>query len=456
MMSAGEEEEQEVSGRSCARRRPVGGTTRDLPCPLRPSWACCLASWAAWCGGGPRCGSGGRQRERSGGEGGGRGGGGRAGRIEAAGSVPGAAGTLLSVVLVHRVAACETRRRTAAVAAPSKDFRTNFFSLAFFLCRPLPLPAGCRTRLPACIRMLLRSCCSTSLRHVPVAARAPAMSSTTAPLAPVAAPAPARPLSPSALHSPDAMHPVAKRQRTGGYGLDSPSTSTKTPRKRSVASLPYHSGMHLAPMVRIGTLPLRLIGAPPPPSPFFSLSPSTKAGAAGNLRTRDWTDRCRRTAALEYGAELVWGPEIVDKAIIGAERKVDRQSCQSSGASSRARADASRRTRARLRRTAARTGVVSFCKNGRPIFECHPLEKSRLVFQLGSASPELAVQAIKVIENDVAGVGLNCGCPKSFSLQGGMGAALLKEPEKLCSVRTTLVLGSTSFSATPLTQHRMS
>lgn len=32
-------------------------------------------------------------------------------------------------------------------------------------------------------------------------------------------------------------------------------------------------------------------------------------------------------AALEYGAELVWGPEIVDKAIIGSTRVVDGESC---------------------------------------------------------------------------------------------------------------------------------
>lgn len=126
--------------------------------------------------------------------------------------------------------------------------------------------------------------------------------------------------------------------------------------------------MHLAPMVRIGTLPTRLV-------------------------------------SLEYGATLVWGPEIVDKAIIGSTRTVN-----------------------------PRTGVVQFIKNNRSIFECHPLEKERLIFQLGSADPELAVKALKVIEQDVAGVGLNCGCPKSFSLQGGMGAALLKEPERLCNV----------------------
>lgn len=47
----------------------------------------------------------------------------------------------------------------------------------------------------------------------------------------------------------------------------------------------YGTGLHLAPMVRVGTLPTRLI-------------------------------------ALEHSAELVWGPEIVDKALIGSERIV--------------------------------------------------------------------------------------------------------------------------------------
>lgn len=51
----------------------------------------------------------------------------------------------------------------------------------------------------------------------------------------------------------------------------------------------YTPGAYLAPMVRIGTLPTRLL-------------------------------------ALEYGADLVWGPEIVDKAIIGSARVVDERS----------------------------------------------------------------------------------------------------------------------------------
>lgn len=82
------------------------------------------------------------------------------------------------------------------------------------------------------------------------------------------------------------------------------------------------------------------------------------------------------------------------------------------------------------------SGTIKFLKNDRAIFECHPIEKSRLIFQLGSADPELAVQAARMVMGDVAGVGLNCGCPKPFSLSGGMGAELLKLPNKLCAVRS--------------------
>lgn len=37
-------------------------------------------------------------------------------------------------------------------------------------------------------------------------------------------------------------------------------------------------------------------------------------------------------------------------------------------------------------------------------------------------------------KDDVSGIDINCGCPKKFSIQGGMGAALLTEPEKLKKV----------------------
>jgi len=129
----------------------------------------------------------------------------------------------------------------------------------------------------------------------------------------------------------------------------------------------------LAPMVRSGALPTRLF-------------------------------------ALKHGAKLVWGPEIVDRAILHAERVVDPIS-----------------------------GTISYVgKQTRAMFTCHPLEKPYFIYQIGSSSPELAVQAAKVVIQDVSGVELNCGCPTPFSTLGGMGAALLSTPNLLCSILEAL------------------
>jgi len=46
-----------------------------------------------------------------------------------------------------------------------------------------------------------------------------------------------------------------------------------------------------------------------------------------------------------------------------------------------------------------------------------------------------------VRENDVAGIDVNMGCPKEFSVKGGMGSALLTQPEKAKEILRTLVEG---------------
>ncbi|KAJ2827222.1 tRNA-dihydrouridine synthase 2, partial [Coemansia furcata] len=97
----------------------------------------------------------------------------------------------------------------------------------------------------------------------------------------------------------------------------------------------YRSRFFLAPMVRVGTLPMRLL--------------------------------CQ-----QYGADLLWAPEIVDKSIVGSERIVD-----------------------------DKTGVISYIKNGKDVFTTHPSEKQQVVFQLGSAEPEIALAAAKTVEHDV-------------------------------------------------------
>lgn len=140
--------------------------------------------------------------------------------------------------------------------------------------------------------------------------------------------------------------------------------------------LSYQGKVVLAPMVRVGTLPMRLL-------------------------------------ALEYGADLVWSPEIVDKKIIGSERIFN-----------------------------ARLGTYDYIKDGRTlVFRTHPRERERLVLQLGSADAELALQAAQTVARDVAGIDLNCGCPKHFSIHAGMGAALLRNGERLTSILRRLVQG---------------
>lgn len=160
---------------------------------------------------------------------------------------------------------------------------------------------------------------------------------------------------------------------------------------------------------------------------------------------------------LQYGADLVWGPEVVDRAVIGAERVVDGE-LPWPALPSKPQADASSYP-------ADRTGLVTYQKNGKPIWWTHPLEKDQLIYvrlqtllttcrslpcadpqlpalvpqQIGTADPELAVQAALTVQGDVAGVDLNCGCPKPFSTHNGAGAGLLSTPELLCNILTSLV-----------------
>ncbi|KAI5991349.1 hypothetical protein EDC04DRAFT_2587498 [Pisolithus marmoratus] len=148
--------------------------------------------------------------------------------------------------------------------------------------------------------------------------------------------------------------------------------AAKRPKLEHLTSDSFKNGFFLAPMVRSGALPTRLM-------------------------------------ALKHGASLVWGPEVVDKAILHTERVVDPV-----------------------------TGVISYNGKTRAIFTTHPIEKPYLIYQIGSASPELAVQAAKTVVQDVSGVDLNCGCPKPFSTHAGMGAALLTNPDLLCDILTSL------------------
>jgi tRNA-dihydrouridine synthase 2 len=62
------------------------------------------------------------------------------------------------------------------------------------------------------------------------------------------------------------------------------------------------------------------------------------------------------------------------------------------------------------------------------------LERDRLICQLGTGDPHLALQAALLVHRDVAAIDVNMGCPKKFSTGGGMGSALLNDPQRACDI----------------------
>lgn len=133
-----------------------------------------------------------------------------------------------------------------------------------------------------------------------------------------------------------------------------------------------------------------------------------------------------RLLALKYGADLVWGPETIDKALIGTTRRVN---------STTNTIDFTR-----ISSNGSKNPNLNPSQRESIIYRLHPeREGKKLIYQIGTSNPETAVEAAKIIAGDVAGIDVNAGCPKPFSTTGGMGAALLKSPDKLCSILEALV-----------------
>ena len=54
----------------------------------------------------------------------------------------------------------------------------------------------------------------------------------------------------------------------------------------------------------------------------------------------------------------------------------------------------------------------------RPMLQIHPKrERDRLIVQLGTSDGQRALRAARLVEKDVAGIDINMGCPKKFSIQ---------------------------------------
>lgn len=136
----------------------------------------------------------------------------------------------------------------------------------------------------------------------------------------------------------------------------------------------YNNKVIMAPMVRIGTLPTRLL-------------------------------------ALDYGADLVYSEELIDYRMLRC-RRIDN----------------------------AILNTIDFVdEDQNVVFRTCQKEREKIILQIGTADPERCLRVAKMVEKDVAGIDINMGCPKEFSLKGGMGAALLTQPEKINRILSTLV-----------------
>ncbi|XP_037834262.1 tRNA-dihydrouridine(20) synthase [NAD(P)+]-like [Kryptolebias marmoratus] len=141
-------------------------------------------------------------------------------------------------------------------------------------------------------------------------------------------------------------------------------------------TLSFRNITALAPMVRVGTLPMRLL-------------------------------------ALDYGADLVYCEELIDIKMAQCQRVVNEV-----------------------------LETVDFvAPDDRVMFRTCEREKDRVVFQMGTADPDRALMVARLVENDVAAIDINMGCPKEYSTKGGMGAALLSDPDKIETILKKLVTG---------------
>ena len=132
------------------------------------------------------------------------------------------------------------------------------------------------------------------------------------------------------------------------------------------------SKLILAPMVRIGTLPFRLL-------------------------------------SIKYGADIVYTEEIIAKKLMNCYKSYNKD---------------------------LDVNEYISIRDGSLVLRIHPEERGKLVLQIGASDPEDALKAALLVKDDIIGVDVNMGCPKHFSTHGNMGSALLHKPDLAKSVIT--------------------
>ncbi|GMT27959.1 hypothetical protein PFISCL1PPCAC_19256, partial [Pristionchus fissidentatus] len=118
-----------------------------------------------------------------------------------------------------------------------------------------------------------------------------------------------------------------------------------------------------------------------------------------------------RVLSLDYGADLVYTEEIVDQKLLTATRKENHI-----------------------------LGTIDYCIEDDVVLRiASEQERGRVVLQIGTNNGESAARVAQMVGTDVAAIDVNMGCPKPFSIQGGMGAALLTQTDRVKEILSSLV-----------------
>ena len=159
---------------------------------------------------------------------------------------------------------------------------------------------------------------------------------------------------------------------------------TPTAAALSTARRLFEGKVVLAPMVRAGTTPLRVL-------------------------------------ALKYGADTVFTEEIIDYKLMNVKRV----------------ANEDLKTIDFFNEKQGKKGKVLRTL----LLRIDPAaERGHLIFQIGTSNGARALAALQKsgVLADVDGIDVNMGCPKHFSVQGGMGAALLANQHNAAEIVYTL------------------
>lgn len=134
-----------------------------------------------------------------------------------------------------------------------------------------------------------------------------------------------------------------------------------------------------------------------------------------------------RTLALKYGADFCYTEELIDRSLTDTTRVEN----AALGTVDYIK-DVTKMAAKQQRRLLQDGGPALYLRIDPAV------EGGKLVCQIGSGEAELALAAALHVHRDVSAIDINMGCPKKFSVSGGMGSALLDDPDRACRIIRTL------------------